>query len=176
MTTPIRKLLEDLEVAAQSASDEGATSDDDRNLARVRGHVLAALDSMLAPDPPPEWLVRVGPTLRGAWIFYRGEKVKRVRSLRLESSFGDATVLTLTVYALDGVTIEGAEGLPVDIEQIAKVLAPADFSCPGRTGGLPHEPEFKPGDDWATCHHCGDSGFPVSDEAAGKPYTTEGGE
>ena len=116
MTTPIRKLLEDLEVAAQGASDEGACSDDVRNLDRVRGIVLDILNARLEPSPPPEWLIRVGPTIRDTSIFYRGEKIKGARRLRLESGFDDASILTLTVYTLDGVTIEGAQGLPADLE------------------------------------------------------------
>lgn len=49
----------------------------------------------------------------------------------------------------------------------SKRLPEIDTSCPKRDGDLPHEVEFGDGDDWAVCKHCGDDGFPVSDETAG---------
>ena len=64
------------------------------------------------------WLVRIGPLLRHSEVWYQGQRVRKIRALKFDAGLEDVSALSIEVVLLDGVTIEGADGTPVDLKRI----------------------------------------------------------
>lgn len=65
------------------------------------------------------WLVRVGPTLRHTSVRFMGREVSKLTALSIDCPLEDVGTLTLEVLTLDGVTIEWADGAPIDLKRIS---------------------------------------------------------
>ena len=88
----------------------------------------------------PAWLIQLGPLLRKSGVWYKGERIRKIRSLKIEAGLDDVSLITLQVVNMEGITIEGADGTRAVIE-----VGPC-YACKGervlfRADGRYHDPK-----------------------------------